>query len=103
VTDLGPFQALDTCATRDEARQSLTLCVINRDPTETVETAVELTGGAFRSEGKALEVNGPDLASTNSFSDPRRVSVREYAVSPEPARARCAFPPHSVTVLSFAT
>jgi alpha-L-arabinofuranosidase len=99
VADLGPFQALDVSATRDADRHTLVVCVINRDPSATIETSIELVGGTIGSGGRGYEVNGPSVTATNSFAEPDLVSVRERAVDDNGATIRYSFPPHSVSVL----
>jgi alpha-N-arabinofuranosidase len=96
VADLAPFQALDVVATRDEDRRGLTVAVINRHLSETIEATLDLGGAGGWSTRHVYEVNSTSPADTNSFAEPTRVRVQERSVD---ALDTYAFPAHSLTVL----
>jgi alpha-N-arabinofuranosidase len=96
VADLGPFQALDVVATRDEDRRGLTVAVINRHPSETIEATLDLGGAGGWSTRHVYEVNSTSPGDTNSFAEPTRVRVQERSVD---ALDTYTFPAHSLTVL----
>jgi alpha-N-arabinofuranosidase len=99
VSDLGPFQLLDAAATCDEAGRTLTLAVVNRDRDRALTAAVDLGGALPASPAEIWEVNGPDVAATNSFETPRAVGVRESRGELRGSRFHYTFPAHSITVL----
>jgi alpha-N-arabinofuranosidase len=89
------FQSLDVAATRDADRRLLVLGVVNRHPTDAIETNLEVIGGSVAG-AEVYEVNGPDVHATNSFAEPDTITTRRY----EPSDAKMiAFPPHSVSLL----
>jgi alpha-N-arabinofuranosidase len=96
IADLGPFQGLDVTATRDEERHVLTLAVINRHPTDSIDTALDFGQVEGWSTRQAYEVASADPTDVNSFADPARVSVQERSLGGSGAYS---FPPHSLTVL----
>ena len=99
VADLGPFPLLDGVATCDAAGRELTLAVVNRDKDRAHRAVVELIGAVATGSGALSEVNGPDVAATNSFADPRRVDVTERKAALGGGRFELEFPAHSVTVV----
>ncbi|MGH2558220.1 MAG: alpha-L-arabinofuranosidase C-terminal domain-containing protein [Thermomicrobiales bacterium] len=103
VADLGSFQLLDVAATRDEARQALTLTVVNRDPERPITTTIELSDAAIADVVAIAEVNAGDALATNSFAQPPSVTVNEKRGDASGRVFSYDFPAHSLTVLSFRT
>jgi alpha-N-arabinofuranosidase len=101
VADLGPFPLLDAAATCDAAGRQVTLAVVNRDPEQSHRATIELADPGATGGVLASEVNGPDVAATNSFDHPRRVDVRERRLDLAGRRLEHEFPAHSLTVLRF--
>jgi alpha-N-arabinofuranosidase len=99
VADLGPFAVLDAVATCDEAGRELTIAVVNRDRDRPHAATIDL--GTAKAAGEVLvsEVNGPDVAATNSFEHPDRVAVREHRRPAAGHRLELELPAHSVSVL----
>jgi alpha-N-arabinofuranosidase len=100
VADLGPFQLLDAAATCDEAGRRLALAVVNRDHDRDLTATVDL-GGATAGPADVWEVNGPDVAATNSFEAPNTVDVRARRVDIRATRFDHTFPAHSVSLLQL--
>ena len=103
VSDLGPFTLLDAVASCDEAGRQLMVAVVNRAHDRDLPATLELAGGVLDGALSAWEVNGPDVAATNSFETPRAVDVRERRISAKGTRLEHVFPAHSITVLKAAT
>ncbi|MGH7331746.1 MAG: alpha-L-arabinofuranosidase C-terminal domain-containing protein [Candidatus Rokuibacteriota bacterium] len=101
VADLGPFTLLDAAATTDEAGREVTLAVVNRDRDRDHQATVDLGDAEVMGGIAVAEVNGPDVAATNSFEHPRRVAVRERRVELGGRRLDYVFPAHSISVLRF--
>lgn len=99
VSDLGPFKLLDVAATRNEARRTLTIAVVNRDADRDIQTTVRLTDAAISAPISAFEINGVDVLATNSFDHPYAVAVTEKQLDHTGDGFDYAFPAHSVTVL----
>jgi len=99
VADLGPFNLVDASATCDEAGRALSVALVNRDRDRDLPVTLELAGAAFAGPASAWEVNGPDVAATNSFETPRAVDVRERKLDARGARLDLVLPAHSVTML----
>jgi len=99
VADLGPFTLVDASATCDEAGRVLSVALVNRDRDRDLPVTVELAAAAFAGAASAWEVNGPDVAATNSFESPRAVDVRERKLEARGATLSLTTPAHSVTML----
>jgi alpha-N-arabinofuranosidase len=99
VADLGPFALVDAVATTDGAGRELTVALVNRDRDRDRPATVALTGAALAGPVRAWEVNGPDVAATNSFETPRAVDVRERKVESRAGGLELTLPAHSLTVL----
>jgi alpha-L-arabinofuranosidase len=72
---------------------------VNRDRDRDRPATVALTGAALAGPVRAWEVNGPDVAATNSFETPRAVDVRERKVESRAGGLELTLPAHSLTVL----
>jgi alpha-N-arabinofuranosidase len=87
---------LDASAAYDNG--ALTLSVVNRHPTQAIETEVEVQDKQFSGGVSVSEVNGPDLKSENDF-DKTTVKTVERNATAEGRRLRYSFPPHSYTMI----
>ena len=77
---------------------SLVLNVVNRHRDQAIETEFEAEDKQFSGAVTVSEVNGPDIKSENDFGK-TIVKPVERSISAEPRKLRCAFPPHSYTML----
>jgi alpha-L-arabinofuranosidase len=100
VADLGPFGVLDVTAMAGERNEGLTVSVINRSPTDTVEAKIALADAIDAKPATLERVTGPDPAATNSFEQPDRVTVEKEALNDFGDGTVIQFPPHSHTVIS---
>jgi alpha-N-arabinofuranosidase len=103
VSDLGPFTLLDAAATCDDDGRRITLAVVNRDRERDHVATIDLGETVATGTVMVAEVNGPDVASVNSFEAPHVVGVRERRSQAGGARLEHRFPAHSVSVLRFET
>ena len=92
-------RVLDVVATLNAEQQQLALLVVNRSPDHPIESEISLAEGAVSGPAQAFIVNGPDVSTINTFSEPRQVVTREVPVQASGSRWTYAFEPHSVTVL----
>jgi alpha-N-arabinofuranosidase len=92
-------RTLDVSATLDESQKQLVLYVVNRSPTEAMETTIRLTTGRFAGTVRALTVNGPDIKAENTFDTPDKVGTRENTLPTKGQSLTYVFEPHSVTAL----
>lgn len=100
VADLGPFPVLDVTATTAEHGDGLTVSVVNRSPTDAVDTRFRFAD-TFEPQTARLErVTGPDPSATNSFERPDRVSVEPEALEEFGDGTLIQFPAHSHTVIT---
>ena len=95
------LRTLDVSATIDSAGKKLSLFVVNRSASETLETTISLDDAVFAGQAAIAEVNGPDIKSQNSFEQPDCVGVKRWQATATGKDYVHAFAPHSVTVLSF--
>jgi alpha-L-arabinofuranosidase len=100
VSTLGPFSLLDVSATCDPDSGEVCIGVVNRSRSEALPTTISLDRPAA---GRVhwFVVNGPDVASQNSFEQPDAVSVREGSLDARGAVLEYTFEPHSVTLLRY--
>ncbi len=99
--DYSGVRTLDVSATIDAAGKKLSLFVVNRSLTETLETRISLSDATFAGNVAASVVNGPDIKAENSFEAPNRVTVTNVAIMAKGSEFVYAFEPHSVTALVF--
>lgn len=93
------LRTLDVTATLGNANKSLTIFVVNRSQTDAMETTISLDSAYFAGEATAHIVNGPDIKSENSFSQPDVVGIKTAEITPERRQLHYTFEPHSVTAL----
>lgn len=96
---LGAFNVLDAAATRDEARTTLVVSLINRSEAEKMDVVLELAAGEVTGEIRRFEVNGDDVHGINDFDQPKAVAVTETTEQQAGRLIRLQLPPHSHTVL----
>ena len=92
-------RTLDVSATLDEAKKELAVFVVNRSPSQEMQTVLQLTRGEFKGKVIVRTVNGPDIKSENTFAAPHNVSARETSASARGRTLSYVFEPHSVTAL----
>lgn len=103
VSDLNPFQVLDVAATRDEERSVLVVTVINRHPTDSVTSTIELRDVVADGTAEAHTVAHTDPAARNDFGTPTEVAPRTTTFTAQGGELSYDFPPCSVTVLRIPT
>ena len=94
-------RTLDVSATIDAAGKKLSLFVVNRSRTDTLETKISLADASFAGEVAVSVVNGPDIKAENSFEQPEQVTVRESRNMAAGKDYVHVFEPHSLTALIF--
>jgi alpha-L-arabinofuranosidase len=77
---------------------TLTLNLVNRHRTQTIELEVEGEDKRFAGAAKATEVNGPDIKSENDF-DKTLVKPAERSVPADGQKLRIQLAPHSYTMV----
>jgi len=87
---------LDASAAFDAG--SLVVNVVNRHPSQPVETEIRLEDKQFSGPVAVSEVNGPDIKAENDF-DKTLVKTVERSAAAEGNQLRYSFPPHSYTML----
>jgi len=101
VADLSPFPYLDVCATCDAGGARYTIGVVNRHRDEALDATLRIEDLPIAVSGKAYVVNGSDVATTNSFEQPRAVQLDEAPIRMAGGELRWTFPAHSLTVLAL--
>ena len=95
------IRTLDVSATIDEAGKQLSVFVVNRSPSDSIETTLSLDCGEFGGPVMASAVNGPDIKAENSFDQPEQVTTSEAQFTAAGKEYVHLFEPHSVTALVF--
>ena len=105
LTRPGLVPYLDVAATLAEDRQTLHVSVINRHRTEAIATQLVVDGRIVgvppHAQAHTLAADVSDVLATNTLRAPDHVALRDLGTV-EVAEGRYAFPPHSITLLSFA-
>jgi alpha-N-arabinofuranosidase len=99
VADLGPFQLLDVAATRDAEGRQLTISVVNRDPGQTLDTRIHLSGARVAGPVVVHEVTGDSPEVSNSAAEPDVVTTVSTKRDVGGGDLDLRFPPHSFTLL----
>ena len=89
----------DVPAPFDGSRARLTVFLVNRSQTDTLETTVWLDRGCFVDEAHVYVAHGPDIKSTNSFEQPHQVGIKTMTLTAERSQVNYTFAPHAVTAL----
>jgi alpha-L-arabinofuranosidase len=96
-------RVLDVSASLNDETNQVTVYVVNRSKSETMETTITLANGCFAELVSAYVVNGPDIKSENTFATPNEVGVSAVKGDTEKKSTfTYNFEPHSVTALVFA-
>ena len=77
---------------------SLVVNVVNRHPSQSIETEFELEDKQFSGPVAVSEVNGPDIKAVNDFGK-TVVKTADKNAAASGKKLRYAFPPHSYTML----
>jgi len=90
---------LDVAATLDESHKQLTIYVINRSQTDSLETTISLADGQFIDPVQIYVINGKDIKTENTFENPNQVRVRRDTLRVTGKSMIYPFEPHSITAL----
>ncbi|MBN2524358.1 MAG: alpha-N-arabinofuranosidase [Bacteroidales bacterium] len=88
---------LDVSATYED--DEVTICVINRNKDQAVQTDIISQTGSFAGEFEVYEVNGPDIKSVNDFDKTIVKTITKPRVKAKGESFNYTFPPHSFTLL----
>lgn len=95
-------RVLDVSATLDDASNRLSVYVVNRSQTESMETTIKLDSACFGGGVQAYVVNGPDIKAENTFDNPNKVGTTPAQLTADQQTSfTYTFEPHSVTALVF--
>ena len=92
---------LDLAATYEEAKQRVTLAVVNRRQEGGVMGSIELEGVSAKPGGRAFQITGAGPEAKNTFASPHEVVTREVKFEASGSRFQYPFPRHSITWLEF--
>ena len=92
---------LDVSATLDNARQTLSVAVVNRHETEQIHATVAIQNARVGKQATSFEINGASPNVENSFSEPDNVKTIQKEISGIGEKFDYDFPAHSVTLLKL--
>ena len=92
---------LDLSATTDDAKQTLSLAVVNRHQSEPIAATIAVDNAHVDGKAEVFEINGPSGASENSFSEPNNVGIKRKDPVAVGSSFTYTFPAHSVTLLKL--
>ncbi|MHA1263599.1 MAG: alpha-N-arabinofuranosidase [Candidatus Helarchaeota archaeon] len=90
---------LGTSATVNEAKDTLTIIVINRHHAHAITTTISLKDFVPESTAKVFELNGPFHSAYNDFTKKDEVHIQEKTFPLTGSEFKYTFPAHSVTAL----
>jgi alpha-L-arabinofuranosidase len=90
---------LDVGATYDEAKQRVTLAVVNRRKEGDLLGSIELAGWRARPGGRAFQITGTSPEAGNTFANPRAVVTQEVKLEASGSRFQYQLPRHSISWL----
>lgn len=93
----GGIPYLDVSATINDGE--VTICVLNRHKDNSITTDIVAQAGEFDGPFSVMEVNGPDIKSSNDFGKETVKTVKKGDVRARNAKITYSFPPHSFTLL----
>jgi alpha-N-arabinofuranosidase len=100
VADLSPFKLLDVTVVYNTEQDTFTIAVVNRDQEHAQTSSIQFTE-ALAPTVEVYTLNAADPGCTNSFEDPRMVSMQNSSL--DIGTNQCAFtytfPAHSLTLL----
>ncbi|HOZ95935.1 MAG TPA: alpha-L-arabinofuranosidase C-terminal domain-containing protein [Niabella sp.] len=88
---------LDVSATYKNGE--VTLCVVNRNKEEAIETDIISQNGAFKGNLEVYEINGPDVKSMNDFGRTEVQTIKKPTIKADGTKLQYSFPPHSFTMI----
>ena len=89
---------LDVSTAYNTVSQTLTINVVNRHPSKSIEASIENQYGIADKKGMAYEVNSANLKDENSVND-EKVKIVEKSFSTQGKNFTYTFPAHSFTQL----
>jgi alpha-N-arabinofuranosidase len=104
ITRDGVVPHLDAIATRDPGGRALRMAVINRHPTDSINTRIALGRGALPARVDVHDIGAEtdDRYAVNTFARPDRVSLVDRGTAHLEGQSY-TFPAHSITLLGFET
>ena len=93
--------ALDAVATCSEDRRTLSLCIVNRSPDETLELELKLPWKISKRRGSLLTLCGKSPDSFNSIKNPDEVIPEARSLNKVKSTSTIEIPPHSVNILKI--
>ena len=99
----GPLPYLDASATYDKSAGAVYLNVLNRSGKTDIPTRIDNVEGKLSGDVEIWEMNHPDLKTTHTFGDDRKVrpSSRKATLSVSGNGVSYTFPKHSLTILKL--
>jgi len=103
VDNRAPLGYLDVSSTYDPKSESLFLNVLNRSQANAISASIENQTGRLEENASVWELNHPDLKTTHTFGDDRKVRpvTRPAAIKPTGGVFQYTFPAHSLTILKL--
>lgn len=90
---------LDVSASYDSNDKVISLNVINRHATDSIELNIENQHGNLGSEGRSFEINGEEPKIANDFNEPDNVKTVREGFDISGNSFVYTFPAHSITML----
>jgi len=95
--------ALDAVATCSEDRKTLSLCIVNRSPNETLELELKLPWRAPKRRASLLTLCGKSPNSFNSVENPNEVIPEVRSLDDVKSASTIKISPHSVNILKISS
>jgi len=93
--------ALDAVATYGEDQKTLSLCIVNKSPHETLEVDLQIPWISLRRRARLISLSGDSPDSFNSVEQPDRVTPETHYLSTIKQTSTIKVSPHSVNILEL--
>jgi len=92
---------LDVSSTSDEDKRSLSLAVVNRHKSQSIDATIALENARVDPTAQVFEINGASIDTENSFEEPNNVRIQKKDPVTVSRSFAYTFPAHSITLLKM--
>jgi len=95
----GPVPYIDVSASYDPGDGGISINIVNRHRTETIQVGIENQHGRVGREGVLFEINGEDIKAVNSLEEKENVKTVRRSIPIPGDSFVVEVPPHSVSMV----
>jgi alpha-N-arabinofuranosidase len=95
--------ALDAVATLSDDQKTLSVCIINKSPSKTLELELQIPWISLRRKARLIRLSGDSPDAFNSVEHPNRVTPDTRNLDNMKQTSTITVSPHSVNILELST